>query len=112
MPALLTALGAAFAWIGKYIAILLAGETFRKAVLFVSFNIVFAIMIDWVLTKLGFDVSNLNASMNSLLAGLPSFVLYTLSAWGVLAGAWIVLQAQVSIMFVRLAMRALGAGGR
>ncbi|PZU44807.1 MAG: hypothetical protein DI568_14930 [Sphingomonas sp.] len=112
MPALLAALGAGFAWIAKYIVILLAGETFRKAILFVSFNVVFAILMDWILNKLGFDVTNLDSTLNNLLGGLPQFLLYVLREWGILAALWIVLQAQVSVMFVRLAMRALGAGGR
>lgn len=112
MPALLLALGSAFGWIVRYAMTLLASEVVRKAMLFITFNIVIGILLSWIGTKLGIDPFSLGSSMSGWLGSVPAFVLWVLDAFGFITALWIVVQVQLSIFGVRLLMRALGAGGR
>ncbi len=109
MPALLLAFGTAFAWLGRYILTLFAGELFRKVVMYLTFNIIMAFVVNTVTTKaLGFSIFDIGNHVTTALGGIPQFGIFLLVEWGLLAYLFTILTAHMVKFFWRRSFGAMG----
>jgi hypothetical protein len=109
MPALLLALGSAISWLGRHVLTLFAGELFRKVVMFLSFNVIMAFVVE-TLSKNMFGISVFDAGnqIAGAIASLPQFAQFLLTEWGLLSYVYTVLTAMIVKFFYRRTFGAMG----
>lgn len=97
-------------WFGRFLLVEGLTEAFKRASIFLAFNIIIAFMLNYI-TNNTFDVSifSLGDSVTSLLGGLPPFVLYVLVKFQGIHALFIVLNAYLARFAYRITFKAMGA---
>lgn len=103
---------AILAWFASHLLAGVVGELFKKAAIFITFNIVLSFILNYITTNSfsGLSVFGVGASLSSLLGQLADpRTAYVLDCFYVVQGLFLVLNAYLARFAYRLTLRALGA---
>lgn len=100
-------------WFGGYLLATVAGEIFRKATIFLTFNIILQFLLGYITSNTGGGISIFGAGA-SVTDALSEFVTpgvsYVLDAFYVIPGLFMVLNAYLTRFAYRLTIRSVTGG--
>lgn len=103
MPALLL-------WLGQFLLRTVASELFKKAAIFLTFNIIMSFMLSFLAkNSFGLSIFGVGDAVSSLLSNLgTSTAMYVVVNAGVIQAVFLILNAYLARFAYRLVFRALG----
>jgi hypothetical protein len=103
MPALLL-------WLGQFLLRTVASEVFKKAAIFLTFNIVLSFMLSYIGSNTyGMSIFGVGDAVGNLLSNMGSSVaMYALVNLGVVQALFLVLNAHLARFAYRMVFKALG----
>jgi len=103
MAALLT-------WFARFFLVEAVGEVFKRALIFMAFNIIIAFLLNYV-TNHSFDVSifSLGSAVASMFSTFPPFVVYVLQELQAAQAIFVILNAYLARFAYRMVFRSVGA---
>jgi len=104
--------GAVLVGFGGWLLEKFGSEIFRRALIFITMNIILQFLSQWMMSQVvqGISIDNGGASVTTLLSSIGPMVLYVFDTLWVIPGLFLVLNVKLWRLAGRMTVRAATAG--